>query len=47
MEVRVITSVTKPISDNSRFFGLGCVLFLRVFEGAVAIAAAHVCYSLH
>ncbi len=47
MEIRVIATVTKPISDNSRFLVFGCVLFLRGFEGAVAVAAVHVCYSLH
>ena len=47
MEIRVIAIVTKPISDTGRFLVFGCVLFLRGSEGAVAIAAAYVCYSLH
>ena len=47
MEIRVIASITNQYQITAAFLVWGCVLFLRVSEGAVAIAAAHVCYSLH
>ena len=47
MEIRVIATVNSQYQITAAFLVFGCVLFLRVSEGAVAIAAAHVCYSLH